>query len=106
LQNIEQNEKPLERRDTAAQLDDIQRMLLELTENVHSAFVKDEDGKPNFYGHREEHKANAKKQAALAEYQQEVTKNIIKFVATVIISFLGLIGSGLGDTILQLLRSK
>lgn len=104
---MQNNDKPLvERRDTAAQLDDIQRMLNELTENVHSAFVKDEDGKPNFYGHREEHKANAKKQAALSEYQQEVTKNIIKFVATVVISFLGLVGSGIGDIILQIIRGK
>jgi hypothetical protein len=104
---LQNNDKPLvERRDTAAQLDDIQRMLNELTENVHSAFVKDEDGKPNFYGHREEHKANAKKQAALSEYQQEVTKNIIKFVATVVISFLGLVGSGIGDIILQIIRGK
>lgn len=90
---MQHNEKPMERRDMAAQLDEVHRMLLELMENFHSAFPKNEDGHPDFYGHREDHKTRMKQKAQMDEYRHEFTKKVVIFFATLLIS---LVGTGIG----------
>lgn len=83
-------------------LADIQRAL----DAVEAAFPKNEDGKPDFYGHKEEHKATAAKKKTLTDYQNRFTEKLVIGVAGAVMSLMAVIGSGLGDVIVQIIKGK
>lgn len=58
---------------------------------LNGAFVKDEDGKPDFYGHREAHKTMMKSAQTLEGIKGDLTK---KIAGGIVILALSLLGSG------------
>lgn len=64
------------------------RMETNLT-GVNAAFVKDEDGKPDFYGHREAHKTMMKTSQTLDSIKGDLTKKLLGGVVILVLSLLG-----------------
>ena len=58
---------------------------------INSAFPKDEDGKPDFHGHRESHKAMIKTAQSIEGIKGELTKKVL---GALVVLALSLIGSG------------
>lgn len=83
-------------------LDDIQRTL----EAITTAFPKNDDGKPDYYGHRESHKEAAAKKKTLSEYQNKFTEKLVIGVASATVGLMTIVGTGLGDLIVQIIRGK
>lgn len=108
-----QDNSNFERREMAEQVREMQQTLNMLVDNIHSSFAKDEDGKPDFYRHREDHKeiakqreAEAEKKQAMVQYQNRFTEKIVVGAAGLIVTLIAAAGSGIGDAILSILRSK
>ena len=79
------------------------RDLKELTQKVEAAFIKDEDGEPDYSGHRIYHR---KVNNSEAQFQLSKSKVIKDVTSWAIIGILTVIGSGLFHTyILPLLPS-
>lgn len=57
--------------------------------NMNGAFVKDEDGKPDYYGHREAHKTMMKTAQTLDNIKGDMTKKIAGGIVVVALSLLG-----------------
>lgn len=60
-------------------------------QGVSGAFVKDEDGKPDYRGHREAHRSMIKTAQTLEGIKGDLTKKVL---GTLVIIALSLIGSG------------
>lgn len=56
---------------------------------LNAAFVKDEDGKPDFYGHREAHRTMMKNAQAIEGIKGDLTKKILGGVVVLCLSLLG-----------------
>lgn len=83
-------------------LADIQRAL----DAVEAAFPKDDDGRPDYYGHREWHKESVAKKKTLSEYQNKFTEKLVIGVASATVGLMTIVGTGLGDLIVQIIRGK
>lgn len=103
---MQKNEKTTETCHMTSQLDEIQRTLQELTKQFYGAFPKDDDGYPDFHGHREWHKEAAAKKKTLSEYQNKFTERIVIGVASATVGLMTIVGTGLGDLIVQIIRGK
>ncbi len=57
--------------------------------SLNGAFVKDEDGKPDYYGHREAHKSMMKDAKTLEGIKGDLTKKIAGGVVVLALSMLG-----------------
>ena len=109
MQDNKENELPphqQERRATAEQIKDIQDTLHRVLDNFTAAFPKDEDGRPDFYGHREFHKLEDDKRKKLTEYQNEFTKRLVISIAASTAGVVGLTTTGLGEMLVQFIKSR
>lgn len=61
-------------------------------DGVNSAFVKNEDGKPDYHGHREAHKSMIKTAQTIDGIKGDLTKKVLGALAVLLVS---LVGSGL-----------
>jgi len=76
-------------------LHEIHRELKTLTQKVESAFVKDDDGMPDFAGHRSFHKRVSTEERL---FKQNRTKVLRDLATWAIIGVLSIIGSSLFST--------
>jgi hypothetical protein len=70
-------------------LRDIHSELKTLTQKVESAFIKDETGEPDYFGHRLYHKRKQDSEAHTAESNIKVRSNIITWIAIGLATILG-----------------
>lgn len=76
-------------------LHEIHRELKTLTQKVESAFVKDDDGMPDFVGHRSFHKRVSTEEQLFKQNRAKVLRDIATWA---IIGVLSIIGSSLFST--------
>lgn len=70
-------------------LRDIHSELKTLTQKVESAFIKDETGEPDYFGHRLYHKRKQDSEVSTAASNVKVRSNIITWVAIGLATILG-----------------
>lgn len=73
-------------------LHEIHRELKHLTSRVESAFVKDEDGNPDYTGHRLYHRKQDLEQEAMQKSRNKVLSDIATWL---IIGFLTIVGTAI-----------
>ena len=76
-------------------LHEIHRELKTLTQKVESAFVKDDDGRPDFAGHRSFHKRVSTKEQLYSQNRAKVLRDLATWA---IIGIVSIIGSSLFST--------
>jgi hypothetical protein len=76
-------------------LHEIHRELKTLTQKVESAFVKDDDGMPDFTGHRSFHKRVSTEEQLFKQNRSKVFRDIATWA---IIGIITIIGSSLFNT--------
>lgn len=76
-------------------LHEIHRELKTLTQKVESAFVKDDDGMPDFVGHRSFHKRVSTEEQLFKQNRAKVLRDIATWA---IIGIVSIIGSSLFST--------
>ena len=78
-------------------LHEIHRELKNLTEKVESAFIRDEDGKPDYYGHRMFHKNEQEEKRKFEYSKTKVLRDIVTWIS---IGALTVVGSLLAQAFL------
>lgn len=76
-------------------LHEIHRELKHLTQRVESAFVKDEDGVPDYTGHRNFHKKVSVEEQLYNQNKSKVVRDIVTWC---IIGIVSIIGGSLANT--------
>lgn len=76
-------------------LRELARKLGDLTQKVESAFIKDEDGEPDYGAHRMYHRKQEEASKAFAASKAKIIRDILSWVA---IGALTIIGSALVHT--------
>lgn len=70
-------------------LHEIHRELKTLTTKLESAFVKDDDGEPDYAGHRFYHKKQNESDAEYSKHRAKILREIITWIAIGILSVIG-----------------
>lgn len=70
-------------------LHEIHRELQTLTQKVESAFVKDEDGEPDYIGHKLFHKKQNDSADEYSRHRAKILREIVTWVAIGILSIVG-----------------
>ena len=70
-------------------LHEIHRELKTLTTKVESAFVKDDDGEPDYAGHRFYHKKQNESDAEYSKHRAKIFREIVTWIAIGILSVVG-----------------
>lgn len=79
----------------------IKTELVEFKKDVNKAFPKDEDGQPDYIGHRKYHEKEIKQDDKLGEYKTDFVKKLLQwagigFIGFILISVLDFIRKGGG----------
>lgn len=84
-------------------LHEVHRELKILTEKVESAFEKDDDGKPDFAGHRLFHKRMSQEEALLKQNKSKILRDLVTWA---IMGILAIIGGSIVNTYIIQVGSK
>lgn len=74
--------------DIKADVQSIKTELVEFKKDVNKAFPKDEDGLPDYVGHRKKHEKENREEDRLGEYKTDFVKKLISWAG---IGFIGFI---------------
>lgn len=93
-------------REISVKICDLQSLLKQHITQVHGAFLKNEDdGSPDFRGHRDEHKAAAEKKKTITGYQAKATERVVMAFIGSIAALIGIAISGTGDFLLKAVKA-
>lgn len=74
--------------DIRTDLQGIKNELVEFKKDVNKAFPKDEDGLPDYVGHRKGHEKDNKEADKLNDYKNDFTKKLLSWAGVGFISFI------------------